>query len=102
MITITPPYPGPALVTDDPAVAGAAIVEHSRFVCRETIISAAPAHRQLNAALGLLDTGDVAEITSHIAACRAAQNAVQFAVQAILADTELDAAGKLAALDALS
>lgn len=101
MISITPPYPGPAFVTDDPAAAAAIILQHSRWICREAIVAVAPSHRQINAALGLLDPIETAAIATHISNCRAAQNAVQASVEAIMSDTELDDAGKLAALAGL-
>lgn len=101
MISITPPYPGPIVETNDPAVVAAAILAKSRFICREEIIAVAPSHRQLNAALGLLDSTETAAIAAHISSCRATQNAVQASVEAIMAEAGLDNAGKLAALAAL-
>lgn len=101
MISILPPVPGHPVETSDPVVAAETILTNSRFVCRAAIEAVAPQYRQINAALGLLDPSDVAEITAHITACRATQNAVQASVEAIMADTELNDAGKLAALAAL-
>lgn len=101
MISILPPVPGHPVETSDPVVAAETILTNSRFVCRAAIEAVAPQHRQLNAALGLLDSSETAAIAAHISACRAAQNAVQASVEAIMADPGLNDAGKLAALDAL-
>lgn len=101
MIIIVPPVPGHPVETNDPVVAAETILANSRFVCRAAIEAVAPQYRQINAALGLLDSSDMAEIVAHIIACRATQNAIQTSVEAIMADPGLNDAGKLAALAAL-
>lgn len=94
----------PVLLPDNRQTAawGAQLIVRSKARCERDILDGAPWHKQINAANGLLPAEEAAAIVAHVAACRTAQNSYEVAVEAILANTELDNAAKLAALDALA
>lgn len=96
----------PAVLPDNRQAAawGAQLIARSKARCERDIFAVAPQYRQNNAPRGtaLADEPQAAAMWAAVDALRDTQNAYEASVEAILDDTELGNAAKLAALDALA